>query len=106
MNISNEIFAAYQKCPTKCFLRAHGEMGSGNEYADWVRTESESYRVEGLRRMTSGIPPGDRVTGVGGMENLKTAKWRCGVDYTAHAQKLESHIDAVERCSPDNSAAG
>jgi predicted RecB family nuclease len=97
MNITNEIFAAYLKCPTKCFLRAHGEMGSGNEYADWVRNESESYRVEGLRRMTSGIPPGDCVTGVGATENFKTVKWQCAVDFPACAQNLESRIHTLER---------
>ncbi len=74
MNITADLFANYLKCPTKCFLRAHGETGSGNEYADWVRTESEAYQVEGLRRMTAEIPPGDFATRVDSMENLKTVK--------------------------------
>jgi len=101
MNITSDIFGAYLKCPTKCFLRAHGESGSGNEYADWVRTESEAYRVEGLRRMTAEIPPGDCVTGVDGTENLKTVKWRFSVDFSMRAQNTESRLHAVERIPPE-----
>ncbi|MCX7007975.1 MAG: hypothetical protein NTY53_12140 [Kiritimatiellaeota bacterium] len=101
MNITNEIFAAYLKCPTKCFLRAHGETGAGNEYAEWVRTESGSYRVEGLQRMAAGMPPGDCVTGIGATENFKTVKWRFAADLDAHAQNLESRIHAVERIPPE-----
>ena len=42
MNITSPVFQAYLECPTNCFLRAHGEVGTGNEYANWVRTESEA----------------------------------------------------------------
>ena len=39
MTITADLFDAYLKCPTKCFLGAYGETGSGNEYANWVRTD-------------------------------------------------------------------
>jgi len=100
MTITADVFAAYLKCPTKCFLRAHGETESGNEYADWVRSESEAYREEGLRRFTAGIPPGDCVTGASAAESLKTARWRFATDVEAHAQNLASKIRAVERIPP------
>ena len=101
MTITADIFAAYLKCPTKCFLQAHGETGSENEYANWVRTESEAYRAEGLRRLAARIPAGDRVTGVGAAENLKTVKWQVAVDLTARVGDLESRIHAVERIPPE-----
>ncbi|MCX6997625.1 MAG: hypothetical protein NTV49_11185 [Kiritimatiellaeota bacterium] len=97
MIITADVFAAYLKCPTKCFLRAHGEAGSGNEYADWVHTESETYRAEGLRRLTAGLTPDDCVTGASVLESLKTAKWRVATDVDARSQNLESRIHAVER---------
>jgi len=39
MKISSELFAAFLKCPTKCWLRAAGEQGSGNPYAEWVKSQ-------------------------------------------------------------------
>ena len=53
MNITS-IFEAYLKCPTKGFLRAHGETGAENEYANWVKTETESYKSSGLVRLSEG----------------------------------------------------
>lgn len=35
MTITPELFGAYLKCPTKCFLRAHGEPPTGNPYAEY-----------------------------------------------------------------------
>ncbi len=51
-NITSSVFEAYLKCPTKCFLVVHGEEGSGNLYADWLRTETESYKNSGLARFS------------------------------------------------------
>ncbi len=86
MDFKSDTFEAYLECPTKCYLRAHGEDRSGNEYADWAKAESESYRMEGLKRLTEGIPPGDCVTEVHGPGDFKTAKWRFALDVTARAQ--------------------
>lgn len=101
MTVTADVFAAYLKCPTKCFLRAHGEVGSGNEYADWVRAESETHRVEGLRRLTAGLPADDCVSGTSVTENLKTAKWRLATDVEVRSHNLESRIQAVERIPPE-----
>lgn len=57
MMITADLFDAYLKCPTKCFLRAHNEAGTGNAYADWVQTENEAYRQDGIRRLTEGATP-------------------------------------------------
>jgi len=32
--ISSDLFEAYLKCATKCFLRSRGEIGTGNTYAN------------------------------------------------------------------------
>ena len=45
MTITPYLYEAYLKCPTKCFLRALGEIATGNAYADWVRTQNASYRM-------------------------------------------------------------
>jgi len=51
MRITPHIFDAFLKCATKCHLRSLGEIGSGNEYADWVRVRDESYKGEAARAL-------------------------------------------------------
>ncbi len=51
MNITSNLFEAYLKCPTKCFLRSRGEAGAGNEYANWVRVQTELYRNDRITRL-------------------------------------------------------
>ena len=66
-------------------------------YADWVRTQNESYRSEGIKRLTGSTPPHECVNGPPATENLKLAKWKLAVDLVASAKNLESTIHAVER---------
>ena len=46
MKITSALFAAFLKCPTRCFLLSQGEECSGNAYAEWVRAREEAYRKE------------------------------------------------------------
>ena len=78
ITINAHLFEAFLKCPTKCYLRSLDETGTENAYADWVRTQNESYRSEGIKRLMEGAAPDEFVVGPPGMENLKTAKWRLG----------------------------
>jgi predicted RecB family nuclease len=107
MNITSAIFEAYLKCPTKCFLRAHGEAGTGNLYADWVRTETESYKNTGLVRLSEGFACDEIATGLTGAIDVKTAKWRLAVDLTAHAPGIDTRLHSVERIpSPGRGKSG
>jgi hypothetical protein len=44
MKITPDVFEAYLKCPTKCWLRSSGEPSAGNTYSEWVKTQNDSYR--------------------------------------------------------------
>mgnify|MGYP003588996391 CR=1 FL=1 len=101
MQITADIFGAYLNCPTKSFLRAHNEVGTGNAYADWVRTENEAYRSAGIKRLTGGAAPDECLTGLADTKDLKTAKWRLAVEVVAQTRNLESRIHAVERMPPE-----
>ena len=89
MKITSHLFEAFLKCPTKCYL-ALGETGSGNEYAEWVRTQDESYEREAARRLQETVPEPERVVAPSVSENLKTAKWRLAVDLVAQASSPAS----------------
>jgi predicted RecB family nuclease len=97
MTITAPIVEAFLKCPTKCYLRSLGEVGTENAYANWARAQNESYHHDGIKRLTAGAAPGECIIGSVDTTNLKKAKWRLVTDYVAHAQNLESCVHAVER---------
>ena len=74
MKITPNLFEAYLKCPTKCFLQARGETAAGNAYADWLGAQNASYRCEQSQRLTHGATSDKCVTGLRAAGNLKSAK--------------------------------
>jgi predicted RecB family nuclease len=97
MTITADIVEAFLKCPTKCYLRSLGEVGTENAYANWARAQNESYHNDGIKRLTAEAAPGECIIGSIDTTNLKTAKWRLATDYVARVQNLESCLHAVER---------
>ena len=84
MKIMPELFEAFLKCPTKCWLRATSEMPSGNAYAEWGQSQEQSYRGQETARLTAELSNGDLATSPE-VENLKSAKWRLAVNIVAQA---------------------
>src|SRR5215471_15990014 len=97
MTITSRLFEAFLKCPTKCFLRSLNETATGNEYADWVRTQQACYRSDGIQSLRQGVIPDERITGPLHANYGKPASWRLAIDCLASAQNLESTIHAVEQ---------
>src|SRR6266851_3443835 len=59
MKITSDVFDAYLKCPTKCWLRATGEPANGNTYAEWVEAQSESFRATETERLLAEFAEGE-----------------------------------------------
>src|SRR5262249_39206852 len=100
MKITAELFEAFLKCPRKCWLRATGKAVGGNEYAEWVKTQDQSYRVSGIERLLE-ESSARRVATSPPAENLKTAKWHLATNLTVRSETnqnaLEVCIHGVER---------
>lgn len=100
MKITPDLFHAYLKCPTKCWLRATGEPPAGNTYAEWVKAQADSYRAVATERLNGEVPM-EAVVRSPKAENLKAAQWRLASSLTAQAQMdsfiIESELHAVER---------
>ncbi|MDP2602975.1 MAG: TM0106 family RecB-like putative nuclease [Deltaproteobacteria bacterium] len=90
MTFTSELFEAFLKCRTKCYLRLLGEATSGNAYADWVRVQMESYRRKAVQRLQEGVREAELVVTPPATENLKAAKWRLAVDFLAQAYSPSS----------------
>ncbi len=95
VTITTDLVEAFLQCPTKCFLRARAEVGTGNAYADWVRTESDVFRTEGIKRLVAGCAPDKCVTG--NAEGGRSAQWQLALDFIAQSENL--------RCSCSKEAA-
>ena len=97
MKPTAELFGAYLKCPTKCWLLSQRAVGEGNEYADWVKAQNEAYRAVALRRLQETVPEKERVIAPALGDNLKAARWRLAVDMQVSAGSSAARFDAVER---------
>ena len=100
MRISSDLFNAFLKCPTKCWLRAAGEPPSACAYAEWTASQNRSYYATELKRLLSETPNGALPVS-SRPESLNGAKWRLAANLAVHAQMntclLESELHAVER---------
>jgi predicted RecB family nuclease len=114
MKITPDLFEAFLKCPTKCWLRVVGEPTSGNAYAEWVQAQNESYRTEAAKRLTEDLPADECASPGSGRrethysaETLKTAKWRFALDVPACTELGSSRgAQFAERTSPDGQQLG
>jgi hypothetical protein len=104
MRISSDLFNAFLKCPTKCWLRAAGEPTSAYAYAEWVASQNRSYCATELERLLSETS-NDAVSVSSRPESLNAAKWRLATNLALHAQMntylLDSEPHAVERAQSE-----
>ena len=100
MTITTDLIEAYLKCSTKCFLLSHGEVGTGNAYADWKRTKSGSFCREGIRRLIAGVAADKCVTSTSATESLRATQWHLAIGFEARSQNLQCACHAVERIPP------
>src|SRR5258708_39976822 len=96
MKLTSPLFDAFLKCPTKCYLRSLGEVGTGNAYATWLLTQTESYRAAEVERLRRGTPLCDFVVSPPA-DDFKTARWCLALEAVAHTEGIESQLQALER---------
>lgn len=100
MKITADLFQAYLNCPMKCWLRAAGEASTGNTYAEWVKSQAESYRTNKTLRLVGELSKGETTISPAA-ERLKSAKWRLATDAVVrmpvNSCSVESDIHVIER---------
>lgn len=87
MRITPDLFEAYLKCPTKCWLRATDEPDIGHPYSEWVKSQNESFRATETERLIAETPEGEAAHAPCPV-NLKTGKWRLAVDVAVATPNL------------------
>jgi hypothetical protein len=95
MTITADIFEAFLNCPTKCYFRSLGEVGTGNAYAAWLCIQNETWRRERVKVLTAGTAPGEYVGSPSVTTSLKLAKWQFATECVVRSENLESRFNAV-----------
>jgi hypothetical protein len=85
MEITSKEFEGYLKCPTKCWLRFNDEPFSGNTYAQWVKTQSESYCADKLMQLAGTTPKGELAASPV-IEDIFAETWRYATRITVRVE--------------------
>jgi hypothetical protein len=86
---------------TKSWLRSLGESRNGNDYGNWLRTENESYRERGIKKLLAGLAQSDWLIAPTAAKILRTSDYRFAVDVRVQTQELEAHLHVVERIASE-----
>ena len=95
MKISQRLFEAYLKCPTKCWLRSVGEHPTDIAWAQYSDANEQSYRASETERMCLRTAPHDFLRAPPA-DMLKAGGRRLAVDVAAATPTLESDVHAIE----------
>lgn len=103
MQITEEIFQAFLKCKTKCYLRISGTVGLQPEFRDWERFLAEDFQQKCSHRLLSNFQQDECFVGTPSSQELENKKYRIVINCIVQAQRVQSHIQALERLpSPGN----
>jgi hypothetical protein len=97
MIISAPIFEAYVKCPSKCWFLLFDKEGDANIYLDFIRNQSNAYRIAGIERLMAKMKSCEYVVMPSVPVSIKTVTWMLALDFVATKENLESRLHAVER---------
>ncbi len=90
MEITSDLFHAYLKCCTKCWLRATTEPAAENDYVKWLKAQNQSYRAAGVARLVAARPTNE-IAQSPDLKDIKTGLWRLATNLTTDAQ-LDSNV--------------
>lgn len=93
--VTSRLLEAFLACPVKCHLQSEGEISAGTEYSAWAAAKEESYRSEGIRKLTAK----EASTGIASPDPSlwKHESWRFSVGETVRAQGWEAEVALIER---------
>ncbi|MCR4320361.1 MAG: TM0106 family RecB-like putative nuclease [Candidatus Brocadiaceae bacterium] len=103
MQITEEIFKTFLKCKTKCYLRISGTVGLQPEFGDWERFLAEDFQQKCSQRLLSNFRQDECFVGTPSPQEIENKKYRIVINCVVQAQRVQSHIQALERLpSPGN----
>ena len=95
--VTSRLLEAFLACPFKCHLLSEGELPAGTEYSAWNTAREESYRREGIRKLTSQETCPSFASPESGL--WKHDSWRFAVGETVRTESWEAEVALIERIS-------
>ncbi len=99
-SVTSRLFEAYLACPTKCYLQSIGAVAANNDFALWNETRSESYRCEGVQRLTTGHHS-ELALEAPETGHWKKVSWHFILNFVARAEHMEANLQGVQRMPPE-----
>src|SRR5262245_22084586 len=100
MKITSDLFHAYLKCSTKCWLRATNEPTTENDYPKWVKAQNQSYRAAEVARLVATSPTNEiaHSPDLKDVKDVNTARLATNLmtDAQLGSNVLESDLHAVQ----------
>lgn len=88
--VTSRLLEAFLACPVKCHLLSKGELPAATEYSEWITAREESYRHEGIRKLTfQETCPGIASPEPGLWEH---ESWRFAVGETVRTESWEARL--------------
>lgn len=106
MAITQEIFAAYLQCPTKCHLVAYGVECESAPYLPHVPPADYAFRRDCLGRICAGLPVHEVYFGSPSLKELKEKRYRVVADCNLATADLAAHIDCLQLPATGKRLAG
>ena len=100
--VTSCLLDAYLACPTKCYLLSVGEVPAGSEYTAWAAEREESYRLEGVRKLTSDTMEPDIASSAPSL--WMNEGWHWALAKNVRAQGWEAHIALIRRITQARTA--
>lgn len=105
MAITQEIFQAYLRCPTKCHLVAHGVEAEWDPHLPPMTQGDDAFWREGVSRMCSGVPADEKLIGLPTLRDLKRKRYRLVVDCGLLTPSLGAQVHGLHLPTREKRAA-
>jgi len=96
MSITQEIFEAHLKCPTKSHLYSNGAVGTRPEFAEWEQHIHEEFKERGCQQLRSALRLGGSYRGTPSPEAIKQRRYQFIFDATAASSEMDALLHGLE----------
>jgi predicted RecB family nuclease len=100
MSITQEIFEAFLKCPTKSYLYSECAVGIQSESREWQRHQREEFKQTGWRRLRSALRTDQWYEGTLPLQAIEQRRYRFILDYKVAVPEVQTRLHALELTPP------
>ena len=102
MSVTQEVFDAFLKCPTKSYLKSKNAVGVCSEFGEWQQRVQERFKQAAWRQLRSTVPEDELHVGTPPLRALENRRYRVIIDYTVDLPTIHSRLHALKLAPSDN----